>query len=140
MKCKSAINLRSPSVGAGSLLRRICKGFLEMGAARKHLLYALSEILLVVIGILIVLQINNWNNERINRLEEKNYLHRIVKYLETDLLDLNWATTPCSQLITYYVYITYICGQLSGSNENYNDNPCYVGCWKFTQSTPHIFC
>ena len=33
---------------------------------RKYLLYAIGEILLVVIGILIALLINNWNDEKNN--------------------------------------------------------------------------
>ena len=36
----------------------------------KYLLYALGEILLVVIGILIALQIDNWNREKQERAEE----------------------------------------------------------------------
>ena len=40
----------------------------------KYLLYAIGEIVLVVIGILIALQINNWNNQKlINRAEVKSY-------------------------------------------------------------------
>ena len=35
--------------------------------AGKYLKYAIGEILLVVLGILIALQINNWNQERINK-------------------------------------------------------------------------
>ncbi|MDX1591964.1 MAG: DUF6090 family protein [Balneolaceae bacterium] len=34
------------------------------GKARTYILYAIGEILLVVIGILIALQVNNWNEER----------------------------------------------------------------------------
>ncbi|MGB5479759.1 MAG: DUF6090 family protein, partial [Eudoraea sp.] len=40
----------------------------------KYLKYAIGEIILVVIGILIALQINNWNEEQKNRFEEKNLL------------------------------------------------------------------
>ena len=40
----------------------------------KYLLYAIGEIILVVIGILIALQINNWNNQKLlNRAEVKSY-------------------------------------------------------------------
>ena len=40
----------------------------------KYARYAIGEIILVVIGILIALQINNWNEERKERIEEKNLL------------------------------------------------------------------
>jgi len=42
---------------------------IESGTTRKYLLYAFGEIALVVIGILIALQINNWPEE--TPLEEK---------------------------------------------------------------------
>lgn len=40
----------------------------------QYLLYAVGEIILVVIGILIALQINNWNEQRKNRVTEKKLL------------------------------------------------------------------
>ena len=54
-----------------TFFRRIRKGLLGTGATSKYLLYAVGEIALVVVGILIALQINNWNQERLNRLEEQ---------------------------------------------------------------------
>lgn len=44
--------------------RRIRKKLIEREKFRKYIFYALGEILLVVIGILIALQVNNWNEER----------------------------------------------------------------------------
>ena len=40
----------------------------------KYLLYAIGEILLVVIGILIALQVNNWNNQKQNDLQAQKVL------------------------------------------------------------------
>ena len=40
------------------------KGLLGSAQAQKYILYAIGENVLVVIGILIALQINNWNEER----------------------------------------------------------------------------
>ncbi len=54
----------------------------------KYTRYALGEILLVVIGILIALQINNWNEERQTIIKEKNYLSSIYKDLKTDLRNI----------------------------------------------------
>ena len=47
--------------------RHIRKKLIEEDNVRKYLLYAIGEILLVVIGILIALQVNNWNEERKNK-------------------------------------------------------------------------
>ena len=51
---------------------------------RKYLLYAVGEILLVVIGILIALQVNNWNEERQIIAEEQRLLKNVLLALETD--------------------------------------------------------
>lgn len=44
--------------------RRIRQKLVIEGNLRRYLIYAIGEILLVVIGILIALQVNNWNEER----------------------------------------------------------------------------
>jgi len=54
----------------------------------KYLLYAIGEILLVVIGILIALQINNWNQDRLSRAEELRILKALKTGLEKDRDDL----------------------------------------------------
>ena len=55
----------------------------------KYLLYALGEILLVVIGILIALQVNTWNEERKIKIKERAYLQRFNKELELNLNEMN---------------------------------------------------
>jgi hypothetical protein len=49
---------------------------------KKYAIYALSEILLVVIGILVALQLDNWNRERIEKQEES----RLVNLLYDELI------------------------------------------------------
>jgi hypothetical protein len=51
----------------------------------KYLLYAVGEILLVVIGILIALQVDNWNDERANRDKEIAVLAEIQRNLDTNV-------------------------------------------------------
>ena len=46
-------------------------------SAGKYFKYAIGEILLVVIGILIALQVNNWNEKRKLRTTQKNYLKEL---------------------------------------------------------------
>ena len=50
----------------------------------KYLKYAIGEIVLVVIGILIALQINNWNEQRKARISERALYRRILNDLEAD--------------------------------------------------------
>lgn len=51
----------------------------------KYFKYAIGEIILVVIGILIALQINNWNQNRINTTKEHEYLIGIKNDLEKQI-------------------------------------------------------
>ena len=58
-------------------LRHIRKKLIEEDNVRKYLLYAIGEILLVVIGILIALQVNNWNEHRLELAEERVILNSL---------------------------------------------------------------
>lgn len=58
---------------------------LKMNRYRGYLKYALGEIILVVLGILIALQINTWNSNRKERIQEKNILNEIKKSMQSDI-------------------------------------------------------
>lgn len=62
--------------------RIIRKKLIEQVNVRKYILYAIGEILLVVIGILIALQVNNWNEQRKVDNEEQAILARLLEDLE----------------------------------------------------------
>jgi len=79
------------------IFRKIRAQLLTQNKFSKYLLYAIGEIVLVVIGILIALSINNWNSERINRKQEKEYLSRLVVDLEKDLDNLQRTFTNFQQ-------------------------------------------
>jgi len=65
-----------------NLFRKIRKNLLGSGQNRKYLLYAIGEITLVVIGILIALQVNNWNEGRKDRQKEQKILEALAENLE----------------------------------------------------------
>jgi len=65
--------------------RKIRQRLLSENKFSKYLIYAIGEIVLVVIGILIALQINNWNTQKKEREELKGYLSNIVKNIEFDM-------------------------------------------------------
>ena len=61
------------------LFRRIRRSLLESKDMKRYLLYALGEVALVVIGILLALQINVWNENRILKKEEFTYLTNLKR-------------------------------------------------------------
>ncbi|MFN1835231.1 hypothetical protein AB2B38_008215 [Balneola sp. MJW-20] len=71
-----------------TLFRRIREKLIASGSVTKYLLYAVGEILLVVVGILIALQVNNWNEERQFRVDAESQLRSLRETLvdEQDLL------------------------------------------------------
>ena len=64
--------------------RNIRQGLLSESKFSKYVIYAIGEIILVVIGILIALSINNWNTERQNDLKGMVYLEGIRNDLIQD--------------------------------------------------------
>ncbi len=64
--------------------RKIRQHHLTENKFSKYLIYAIGEIVLVVIGILIALQINNLNNERIKRIAEYKYYENIKGQITED--------------------------------------------------------
>jgi hypothetical protein len=56
----------------------------------KYFKYAIGEIILVVIGILIALQFNNWNNDMQTREVQIKYLNEIANNLNTDVEDVRF--------------------------------------------------
>jgi len=62
---------------------------LNKNQTKKYLLYAMGEIILVVIGILIALQINNWNENQKDIEKEQYYLSSILKSIETSQSELD---------------------------------------------------
>lgn len=59
--------------------RKIRQRLIRENRFTRYMLYALGEIVLVVVGILIALQINNWNQDRRERVLEDQYLKQIHK-------------------------------------------------------------
>ena len=57
--------------------RKIRQRLLTENKFSKYLLYAIGEIILVVIGILIALSINNWNEKRKENSHEEKILNEL---------------------------------------------------------------
>jgi len=65
--------------------RKIRKKMADDNKPLKYARYAIGEIILVVIGILIALQINNWNEDKKERRIENKYINRLTNDLRVDM-------------------------------------------------------
>jgi len=65
--------------------RKIRKQLADENQFLKYSRYAIGEIVLVVIGILIALQVNNWNEERLERKQIEKYARSLIHDLENDV-------------------------------------------------------
>ena len=66
--------------------RNIRQTLLSEGKTTNYLKYAIGEIVLVVFGILIALQINNWNEDSKLRNQERVYLQRLLLENQQDII------------------------------------------------------
>ncbi|MCW8980865.1 MAG: DUF6090 family protein [Altibacter sp.] len=64
--------------------RHIRQSLINQNRTKKYLLYAIGEIILVVIGILIALQINNWNENKALANTEYVYMQNLKEDLQVD--------------------------------------------------------
>ena len=71
-----------------TFFRRIRQTLLDSGQTRKYILYAVGEVLLVMIGILLALQVNNWNERRKERALGKENIFKLYTSLEEDLTNI----------------------------------------------------
>ena len=67
-----------------AFLRVLRRQLLENGPLRKYLIYAIVEVLLVMVGILLALQVDDWNTERLDRQAELISYQNIKDQIERD--------------------------------------------------------
>jgi hypothetical protein len=68
--------------------RKIRYDLMEQNKTGKYFKYAIGEIVLVVIGILIALSINNWNENRKNNEVRRNYYIQMLQDFEKDKINI----------------------------------------------------
>lgn len=79
--------------------RKIRQKLLAEGKLKSYTLYAIGEILLIVVGILIAVQIGNWNQSRLNKIEETRILQSIQDELAIAIADRENSETVVRQMI-----------------------------------------
>ena len=94
--------------------RKIRQTLLSEGKTGKYFKYAIGEIVLVVIGILIALQVNNWNENRIAKKDSQNYHDRLIEDLLSEKLILK-------ERLDYYILVQDHAKKLVGDLLNQPD-------------------
>jgi hypothetical protein len=105
------------------LFRNIRKKLLQEGKTANYFKYAIGEIVLVVIGILIALQINNWNQSQAERKVEKEYITSLLEDIATDTTNIQIAIKNNEIRIQYLDSLASIC--FNYSSEGMNDPKLY---------------
>jgi hypothetical protein len=119
--------------------RKIRRKLIEREKFRKYIFYALGEILLVVIGILIALQVNNWNEVRKAEREEQVILTSLLEDLELAITESRDMITRDSMDVA--VLRDFLLGKdLKHLSEDQTtiDSLKIVAIWGVGQSTPII--
>ena len=101
--------------------RKIRQQLMAEKKTSQYLKYAIGEIILVVIGILIALSVNNLNQKRLNKNKEKALLEQLAKDLSRAEKDIKFNLSIHDQAISS---AQYVLGHM-GSEAPYEDSIGY---------------
>jgi len=69
--------------------RPIRQALIRDGKAVRYAAYALGEVLLIVVGILLALQLDNWNQDRVARADFDRYIVQLRSDVEAAIVQIN---------------------------------------------------
>jgi hypothetical protein len=97
--------------------RKIRQNMIKENRASKYILYAIGEIVLVVIGILIALSINNWNEENKDRVLEKQMMANLNTEFQNNLDKIQKSVSQYKQTEDA---IRFLMSKMKASSEELN--------------------
>ena len=115
--------------------RKIRQQLLSQNKVSNYFFYAIGEIILVVIGILIALQINNWNENRKDRATEAVHLKELLVDFEINLQKSEQVISRIEEVLPYLtglleqsamVQPTISVDSMNGSFKLLNTMPAYI--------------
>jgi len=97
--------------------RKIRYNLMEMGKTGKYLKYAIGEIFLVLIGILLALAISDWNDARVDKQSEIRTLIELKKGI---LIDLDTITVKQAEVNKSIADINYLQSLIKNKDYQYS--------------------
>ena len=114
--------------------RKIRQQLLAENRLGKYLIYALGEIVLVVIGILIALQINNWNEAKKTTLVETEMLKNLMSDLQASHRQIELMVTTNTNRMRAYERLMGSVGRDSINLDSLNKDFGMIPTW----NTPYL--
>ena len=100
------------------VLRKIRKKLMDKNRLTTYLFYAIGEIILVVLGILIALQINGWNEGRLVRKTELHYIQRLIAENRQDIQKFDLLVAELNKGIESVVSFSVALNDPNSTDEN----------------------
>jgi hypothetical protein len=82
-----------------TFFRKIRQKLLTENKFSKYLVYAIGEIILVVVGILIALSINNWNDKQKHISQERILLKNVLENIKTDSISIDSVISTTDRIL-----------------------------------------
>jgi len=113
---------------------------METGKTTKYLKYAIGEIILVVIGILIALSINNWNENRLDNKKSIDYQQRLLEDLDRVKLRSTDVLSKSEKVLTSIVDAIELLenGELISTKEKETFNYALLWYSRFNYQMPDL--
>jgi hypothetical protein len=118
------------------LFKRIRQQLLKENKFSKYLLYAIGEIILVVIGILIALQVNTWQDNRMSRFEELKTLENLKNEFEQNRKELANAIVMNEKCLETGKYIMSLIGEDENKIKTINTDSLLFQGFEYAQFNP----
>ncbi len=99
--------------------RKIRYDLMEKNKTGKYLKYAIGEIVLVVVGILIALQVNNWNEDQKEKKIQIRYLKRIHTDIQKDTTYLRQKIQKAQNEQESYYYFIHSMYDVQSTTEDF---------------------
>ena len=114
-----------------NFLRQIRRRLADENQFLKYSRYAIGEIVLVMIGILIALQINNWNEGQKEEKRELNYLVNVKNDLEKSVVQIeNYIEKRNTQIESSRIVLEHFDGKPIENPEEFNIHTINVYTWR----------